>query len=110
MDPGMLNCSMARFTANAAPTATAPIVLCPSMWPGAPGTSGLRLNSPGACEPSGSASTSVAIRISGFCVPQRAHSAVGMPAPPSSTEKPAFWRTPWRNFALSNSCMPGSAK
>src|SRR5918993_4670108 len=62
MVPGILCCSMVLLTAWAAPTATAAMTLCPSMWPGAPSTSGLRGILPGVCEPSGRASISVTDR------------------------------------------------
>src|SRR5207244_996678 len=50
------------------------------MWPGPSCTSGLRLNSPGVCEPPGSASISVTMAIFGRPEPHSAHRLVGMPA------------------------------
>src|SRR3990172_10936324 len=80
-----LECSIAFFTAWAAPTATAAMTLCPSMWPGAPSTSGLRGMLPGVCEPSGKESISVAMAIIGLPDPHLAQTLVGNPAPPTST-------------------------
>ena len=85
-------------------------MLCPSMWPGAPGTSGLRASSIGVCEPSGSASISLTMAIAGWPLPQRAHRLVGMPAAPSWTVKPPDSSTSLMSLVLSNSCMPSSAK
>ena len=80
------------------------------MWPGPSFTSGLRSQVPAVCEPPGSASTSVTMAIFGRPEPHSAQTLVGIPAPPTSTLKPAASSVSFKSFALSNSCMPSSPK
>ena len=62
--------------------------LCPSPWPGAPGTRGSRYATPGFCDDCGMPSTSVPRAMTGEPEPHVAHHELGMPATPCSTVNP----------------------
>src|SRR5262249_28927042 len=75
-----------------------------------PDLGGVRASSLGGCEPPGSASISVTFAIWGRPEPFSAPTFVGIPAPPSSTRKPAASSVFFKSFEPSNSCMPSSPK
>ena len=94
--PGSFSRSMIFFTAMAAVMLSGSPELWPSPWPGAPSTSGAWYATPGFCDACGMPSISEPSAITGFPDPQEATNAVGIPATPSSTEKPFFFRMPIR--------------
>ena len=83
---------MIVFTASAAVTMSACPALWPSPWPGAPGTSSLRVTTPGVWFVVGTPSMSVPSAMTGRPMPQVATHDVGMSATPRRTVKPFFSR------------------
>ena len=83
-------------------------LLCPSPWPGAPGTIQSRNASPGFCPDCGMPSMSEPREMTGLPEPHFATHAVGMPATPCCTVKPFCSRMPLKYFEVSTSCIPNS--
>jgi hypothetical protein len=84
---------MIFFAAMAATMFSGSPELCPSPWPGAPSMIGSWYATPGFCDACGIQSMSDPSAMIGFPEPHVAMNAVGMPAIPSSTAKPFFFRT-----------------
>ena len=101
---------MIFFTASAAVMFSGTPELCPSPWPGAPSISGSWYATPGFCDACGMQSMSEPSARIGLPDPQLAIHAVGMPAIPSCTVKPFFFRIPVRYFDVSISWNPSSPK